>query len=465
MPIDSYSSALAFLLDRINYERTGRIPTTALRLDRMRELVRRLGDPHLRVPVVHVAGTKGKGSTATMIAAMLQAAGYRTGLYTSPHLERIEERFVVDGRICSPEAFVELTRCVEPVLRELDAEATSADVRMPTFFEITTAMAFVYFAQQPVDVAVLEVGLGGRLDSTNVCQPLVSVITSISFDHTKQLGNTLAAIAREKAGIIKPGVPVVSGVIDEEPRQVIAGIAAERGARLLQFRQDFDASQVASPTAEQCSPLLQGSVINYSENCQGRTECVNEVKVRLPGDHQVANAATAIAAVRQLSQSGWNLPEAAIRAGLANVHCPARIEVVRRDPTVVVDTAHNLASIEALCRTLRGAAPGNRILIFASSKDKDVRGMLGLLLPEFDRVILTRYVNNPRSRSPEQLQTFADETLARLELTRPPVVHLSAHPITAWRMAQELADSASLICITGSFFLAAELRGVVGSQD
>lgn len=465
MPIDDYDSALSFLLDRINYERSSQIPTAALRLDRMNELVRRLGNPHLRVPVVHVAGTKGKGSTATMIAAILQAAGYRTGLYTSPHLERIEERFVIDGQVCSQQAFVDLTRSVEAVVRELDAEATSADIRMPTFFEITTAMAFVYFAQQPVDIAVLEVGLGGRLDSTNVCQPLVSVITSISFDHTKQLGNTLAAIAREKAGIIKPGVPVVSGVMEDEPRQVIAGIAAERGALLVQFKRDFHASLAAPRGAEQCPALLSGSLINYRENSGGRTCSLNEVDVRLPGEHQVANAATAIAAVRQLSLTGWKIPETAIRTALANVHCPARIEVVRREPTVVVDTAHNVASVAALCRTLGGFAARPRVLVFASSKDKDVPGMLRLLLPEFDEVVLTRYVNNPRSRSPEKLSELAAGELHDLALKMPPNIHQAAEPLAAWAMAEGLAGTTGLICITGSFFLAAELRGAVTASD
>lgn len=460
MPIDDYSAALAFLLDRINYERSAHIPTAALRLDRMNELVRRLGNPHLRVPVVHVAGTKGKGSTATMIAAILQAAGYRTGLYTSPHLDRIEERFVIDGAICSPEAFVELTRSVAPVVRELDAEATSADIRRPTFFEITTAMAFVYFAQRPVDIAVLEVGLGGRLDSTNVCQPLVSVITSISFDHTRQLGKTLAAIAREKAGIIKPGVPVVSGVVDDEPREVIAGIAAERGAMLRQFKQDFD----AKIGKEQRASHLEGSTIDFCEKMAGQRRWFAGLQVRLPGEHQAANAATAIATAKVLARSGWNIPETVIRTALAEVRCPARIEVVRREPTVVVDCAHNVASIAALCETLRGFSASRRVLVFASSRDKDVPGMLRLLLREFDDVVLTRYVNNPRSRTPEKLRELAGGELQRLGLATPPRIHQAAEPLGAWRLAQDLAGSAGLVCITGSFFLAAELRGVVSSK-
>lgn len=457
MIIHDYSSALAFLLDRINYERTTRIPSTAFRLDRMRELLSRLGDPHLRVPVVHVAGTKGKGSTATMIAAILQAAGYRTGLYTSPHLERIEERFAIDGQACSPQEFVDLTRSVAPVLRELDAQATTDDVRSPTFFEITTAMAFVHFVRRPVDIAVLEVGLGGRLDSTNVCQPLVSVITSISFDHMRQLGNTLAAIAREKAGIIKPGVPVISGVVDAEPRNVIHEIAAERDAPLRQFKRDFDATLEASPsTTEQCSVLLSGSRLTYHET---EDRDLPGVDLNLPGEHQATNAAIAIAAIRELGRQGWNLPDEAIRTALVTVRCPGRVEVMRRDPTVVVDTAHNVASIEALCRTLRGSREQRRVLVFASSRDKDVRGMLRLLLPEFDDVIVTRYVKNPRARAPEALQLLAKDEAN--QFTSPPRIHQSSEPHAAWQLAQELAGRDGLICITGSFFLAAELRAVV----
>jgi dihydrofolate synthase/folylpolyglutamate synthase len=240
--VSDYSSALAFLLDRVNYERTMQIPYRAagFKLDRMRRLLALVGDPHLAVRAVHIAGTKGKGSTAAMLASVLQAAGYRTGLYTSPHLERIEERIAIDGRICPEEAFVALAAELQPAVERLDHEALASELGGPTFFEITTAMAFLRFARQRVDCALLEVGLGGRLDSTNVCQPEVCVITSISFDHMRQLGNTLAAIAGEKAGIIKPHVPVVSGVVLPEPRDVIAAQAAALDAPLYQRGIDYD---------------------------------------------------------------------------------------------------------------------------------------------------------------------------------------------------------------------------------
>ena len=252
------SSSREFLLGRENYERWRTMPydQTRMGLERMRLLLAELGSPEQNLPVIHVAGTKGKGSTAAMIAAALTAAGYRTGLFTSPHIERIEERIQIDGRCI--EDFDGLLEQVRPAVERMDVEGensvlstqysipstrNSAAVPIsvaPTFFEIVTAMAFVHFARQSVQAAVMEVGLGGRLDATNVCRPVVSIITSISFDHTQQLGNTLALIAAEKAGIIKPGVPVVSGVIEPEPRDVIRQVCRERGAPLVERGTDFD---------------------------------------------------------------------------------------------------------------------------------------------------------------------------------------------------------------------------------
>ncbi|HKD36341.1 MAG TPA: Mur ligase family protein, partial [Pirellulales bacterium] len=243
-----YRAALDFLLGRIDYERAATVPyhRRAFHLERMRDLLSQLGNPHDSLKVVHIAGTKGKGSTAAMIAAVLSAAGYRTGLYTSPHLDRIEERLMIDGRPCSPEQFVDLLERVRPAVEAMDEDRRSevgsrkSEVAGPTYFEITTAMAFLHFAEQATDIAVIEVGLGGRLDSTNVVIPLVSVITSISFDHMKQLGSTLDAIAHEKAGIIKRGVPVVSGVLGDEPRRAIEEVGRGQNSALIQLGVDFD---------------------------------------------------------------------------------------------------------------------------------------------------------------------------------------------------------------------------------
>ncbi len=236
-------AALDFLLGRINYERAVVLPygQRQLKLDRMRQLLTRLGNPDAGLPIVHVAGTKGKGSTAALVGSILQAAGYRVGLFSSPHLESIEERFAVNGEACPGDDFVELVDRLRPVVMAMDREAESVgdSSLSPTYFELTTALALMHFVKRKVDIGILEVGLGGRLDSTNVCQPAVTVITSISLDHTKQLGDTLELIAAEKAGIVKPGVPVLCGPLEEGPRKVIAEIAQQHGCRMLEAGHDF----------------------------------------------------------------------------------------------------------------------------------------------------------------------------------------------------------------------------------
>ena len=231
-----YDQALSFLLERIDYERSVAVPyrRREYRLARMRELLRRIGHPERGQRIVHIAGTKGKGSTAAMLAAMLTSAGYRVGLFTSPHLERLEERFSIGGVDCPKEIFCELVNRLRPVVGEMDRLAQRHGELGPTYFELTTAIALLYFAEAGVDFSVLEVGMGGRLDSTNVCRPCCCAITTISYDHTRQLGSTLEAIAGEKAGIIKPGIPVVSGVEDASAAAVIHRIAEERGAPLVQ---------------------------------------------------------------------------------------------------------------------------------------------------------------------------------------------------------------------------------------
>ena len=395
---NSRASAIQFLLGRIDYERALAIPydQREFHLDRMRELVAGLGNPHDRLKIVHIAGTKGKGSTAAMIASVLSSAGYRTGLYTSPHLDRLEERFVVDGLPCSGDELAELVERVRPVVEDMDKQYARHEPPElgPTYFEITTAMAFLYFLVRQVDFAVIEVGMGGRLDSTNVCRPLVSAITSISFDHTNQLGDTLAQIAREKAGIIKPGVPVVSGVAENEPRSVIADVANRNGAKLVQIGVDFE-YQYSAPIRFQDSNSGRG-LTSFQSRRAGAIEDIRDLDIGLLGRHQAANAAVALAALSELRALGWSIPEIAIRRGLAQVHLPARVEIMSQRPTVVIDAAHNVASIRSLLDTLAEQFPrGPRILIFGTTRDKDMRGMLELLLPQFETVIFTRYSKNP----------------------------------------------------------------------
>lgn len=454
-------AALEFLLGRIDYERTSSVPygNSDFRLDRMRELLARLGSPEAGLKIVHVAGTKGKGSTAAMIAAMLSAAGYRTGLYSSPHLERVEERLMIDGQICSEAEFAECLARVRPTVEALDHEAVRRpDGRAggPTYFEVLTAMALVHFAARQADAVVLEVGMGGRLDSTNVCHPLVSVITSISFDHTKQLGNTLAQIAREKAGIIKPGTPVISGVIVPEPRDVIRAVAREQGCRLIELGREFDFTYHAPSHLETAAEAGSVDFHYHAEDVERRWQ---NLELKLIGRHQGANAAVALAALVELERQGWRLDEAALRRGLAQLQWPARIEVLSRRPTVVLDGAHNLASTEALARVLAECfVARRRILVFATTKEKDVRGMLAQLLPHFDRVIFTRYQNNPRSVAPEELAAMAAELSAHAPL-------VCADPASAWREAARLAEPDDMIAVTGSFFIAAEMRAVIRAAE
>ncbi len=459
-----YQSALSYLYGRINYERTARgVPQgAALSLDRMRELLAELGNPQDSLKAIHIAGTKGKGSTAAMIATALTAAGYKTGLYTSPHLQHLGERIAIDGVDCRREDLVELVELIRPVVATLDERRAAechdgSSFNPPTFFEITTAMAMLHFARQAVDAAVLEVGLGGRLDSTNVCRPVVTVITSISFDHTKQLGNTLAEIAREKAGIIKPGVPVICGVTNPEPQNAIQHIADDLGAPLQQLGKDFTYTYTP-PSAEQ--EAGSHGTLDYRESSATESIEISAAPIGMLGRHQAANAAIAVATLRQLQRAGWHLPESAIRAGVGNARAMARVEVVSQKPLVILDTAHNLASITALLSALEDSfASRPRILIFAATRDKDVSGMLKQLLPQFETVILTRYIDNPRGVASERLVQLVAKV--RDDVPNMPTIIVSDSPRDAWDQARSLATSKHIVCVTGSFFLAAEMRPII----
>lgn len=447
---DAYQDALAFLYGRIDYERAVNVPygEDAYRLERMRRLLSLLDEPQAGLPIVHVAGTKGKGSTSAMIAAVLSAAGYRTGLYTSPHLERLEERFVVDGGACTADELVALVDALRPAIEKMERDGSSAD-SSPTYFELTTAAALLHFRRRQVDAAVLEVGMGGRLDSTNVCQPRVAVITSISFDHTRQLGNTLAAIAREKAGIVKSGVPLVTGVIDGEPRREIEAIGRLRGAELIQLGRDFDF--VYHRPAAGVEVAMRGSIDFISHRAE-QAGSKSGVELGLLGKHQGANAAVCLAVLEELGRQGWSLPDAAVRQALADMYWPARVEVVDCRPTVVLDAAHNVASVAALVETLRESfAARRRMLVFATTQEKDVTGMLRLLLPYFDRVVFTRYENNPRGVCPHELASLA-------RVVSDSQVQVRATPAAAWRDVGAMAEEDDLVCVTGSFFIAAEMR-------
>lgn len=454
----THAEALEFLNARIDYERAAVIPygQREFHLDRMRRLLRALGDPHLDLPVIHVAGTKGKGSTSTMIAACLQAAGLKVGLYTSPHLRRVEERWQVDGQCCSEREFVELIAAVRPLVEAWPREAGAAVGPPPTYFELTTALAFLLFAQRRVDAAVMEVGLGGRLDSTNVCRPALCVITSISLDHVRELGDTHASIAREKAGVIKPRVPVISGVRHAEAQAEVAIACQNKDAPLMHLGTDFDVRYEPPRHVEQAD--LPGRADVWLTRRDGRREEFSDCELGLLGAHQADNAASAVAALDELRARGWNVSTSAIRRGLRNAHCPARIEVLRRRPTVVLDGSHNVASVAALCRTLdESFSSPRRTLIFGCARDKDARGMLQLLLPRFERAVFTSSRHNSRAVPAVELLQLAQTIDAHGN-------QVISSADLAWAEASRVATPDDLYCVCGSFYLAADLRGQIAGS-
>ncbi|RMF96819.1 MAG: bifunctional folylpolyglutamate synthase/dihydrofolate synthase [Planctomycetota bacterium] len=453
---DPRRAALEFLYARTNYERFLTPPYTAkaLKLARMRELLRRLGNPQDAAPIVHIAGTKGKGSTAVMVGNMLQAAGYRVGVFTSPHLERVEERLAVDGRPCSSDTFVALLSEMMPIITEMDRQAVQEEGAEfgPTYFEILTAIALLHFARSNVDFIVLEVGLGGRLDSTNVCRPAVTAITSISYDHTQQLGDTLERIAWEKAGIIKHRVPLVCGVESPIPREVIHGVCRELEAPVIQLGTHFRYRYRATPSP--AAPL--GGRFDFVYHRDKSELGLSDLILAPPGAHQAANASVALAIAVVLSENGFPIGEEAVRRALASTVVPARIEVLGTQPLTVLDASHNVASVRALLDTLGTAdSPGKRIAVFGTTQGKDYRGMLQELAAATDRVILTQYTDNPRAVS---LGDLAEAWPA--EPTRAARL-LAATPEKAWQTAAELAEPDDIVFVAGSFFLAAEIRPTI----
>jgi dihydrofolate synthase / folylpolyglutamate synthase len=443
----TYEQAIEFIFGRINYERVAAVAYSADdgKLERMQRLLSLLGRPDERLPVVHVAGTKGKGSTSVMTAGILSAAGYRTGLFTSPHVAAFEERMVVDGERPTSEHMVDLVnRLVEPV-EKMDGPAQGAG---PTYFELATALAWLYFLDRGAEIAVLEVGLGGRLDATNVCRPLVGVITNISRDHTNVLGSTLAQIAGEKAGIVKRGIPLISGVAAGPAGDVVDRVCRQEESPLYRLGHEFKWRPSANDekVAEHDFPPID------VETPWGQWK---KVPVPLRGVHQAGNAALAVATAGLLAAGKLQIPSQAVYDGMSAVQWPARIEVLAESPTVVVDAAHNWASTEALVRTLESHFRARRrILVFAATKDKDFAGLLRLLLPRFDSVILTQYDSNPRRVAVEDLAALAQATSLR-------PCHVATDAVSAWQMARRLATREDLICVTGSFFIATELRAII----
>jgi dihydrofolate synthase/folylpolyglutamate synthase len=441
----TYEEAMQFWFGRVNYEQKS--PQVGdFKLGRMRQLLQLLGNPHDRLRIVHIAGSKGKGSTSAMLGSILQQAGYRTGLFTSPHLVAVEERIQVDRQPIAKDELAAL-------LREIRDVTPPQFMQELTFFEIGTALGFVHFVRRCVDLAIVEVGLGGRFDSTNVCDPLLSIITSISFDHTQLLGDTLAKIAYEKAGIIKPGRPAISGVRNPEARQVIEEICRERGSVLRQIGVDFSYAH---------EPALIDAGHERLPTVQVTTrKCVRPaLTLGLIGEHQACNAAVAVAAVDELHEQGVPIRASAIAGGLAGVVWPARLEIMSRRPLVLLDCAHNVASARALAQALQESFPlpaqehPRRILVFGGNRDKDLAGMLDLLAPWFERIYLTSFHGNARCLPPDQLAALlpADKQAASIQCLE---------SSEAWQRARAEASPSDLICISGSVFLAGELRPMI----
>jgi len=430
----NYSQAEEYLCNNfIDYER---IPVSytspGYDLRHVEELLHRLGDPHLAAKTIHIAGTKGKGSVAAMIAQVLWASGYKTGLYTSPHLHTVRERIRIDGNLISPSEFAALVTENKPYFEAINHDPV---FRQLTFFEVLTALAFAYFKQKQADFQVLEVGLGGRFDATNVAKPEVCIITSISLDHTGVLGNSLDKIAYEKAGIIKPDCWVVTSPQPEEVIQVINDICRQRGAKLVQVGKDVIWRKIASNFHHQ-SFTVEGGMGNH------------RLTIPLLGDFQAENAATAVASLEVLASQGFAISTEDIAKGLAQVKWTGRFQILNHQPVILVDGAHNVASVRKLVESIKGYFDYDKIfLIIGTSCDKDISGIVKELISLSPQVTVTRS-SHPRAASPS---TIASE-LARCGI-KPKIVESVPQALS---QALSVASKRDLICITGSLFIVAE---------
>ncbi len=425
----NYRQALRYMYSLTDYEKRGfaAYAPEFYSLDRVHRLLALLGDPQCSFQSVHIAGTKGKGSTAAMVESVLRAGGHRTGLYTSPHLHTFRERIQVCGTLI-PES--ELVRLVEQI------RPHTAHVPRITTFEFMTALALTWFSEQGVEWCVLEVGLGGRLDATNVVTPAVAVITSLSYDHMAVLGDTLAEIAAEKAGIIKAGVPVVSAPQPAEALAVIEETCQLQGATLTLVGRDWIWAAGKSDPHGQAFSLYHGQ------------ERLEQLWLPLLGEHQLVNAATALATLWLLQERGANLDLAAIRRGLRDVRWPGRLQILGAAPFVVADSAHNGDSARKLMAALREhLAYRNLIIVLGVSADHATPGLLQALLSDAKRVVATR-ARHPRAADPAWLQARAAELGFTVE-TSPSVAE-------ALDLALGVANPEDLICCTGSVFVAAE---------
>jgi len=442
-----YQETLDYLYSFVDFSlsRSFRYSPELFDLDRMKDFLEYLGLPSESYPIIHVAGTKGKGSVCAMCASTLEAAGYQVGLYTSPHLDDYAERIKMNGQPLSHEDLVDLVREIRPYL--------DRGTKLTTF-EITTGLAFLYFAKQGATAVVAEVGLGGRLDATNAVTPIVSVITSISYDHVQILGDTIKEIAGEKAGIIKQEIPVVIAPQNEEARLVIESVAAERFAPITRVGLDYLFTPISSSYADQSLYVWSATEQSCMDTflTSGESDGWTPVKLTIPllGYHQAENAATAYAALQVVQDRGLSISEDAIINGFSRVVWPGRFEILCMHPPIVVDCAHNRDSAQKLHLTMNEIFSEQPvILVFGASEDKDIEGMFLELLPHVQQVIAVKSFH-PRALEPEILVKIA----RRFDLPAtiiPDVKDAVEHAIN-------LSDNRSIVLVTGSIFVAAEAR-------
>ena len=435
----SYKEALKYLYERTDYEKEKRLRynITTFNLARMEKLLSLVGNPHKKIPTVHIAGTKGKGSTATMLARMLEANDYTVGLYTSPHVVHLHERIVVNSKMIRESEMLGLLNRIHAAVEKI------AKTEQVSFFEIMTALALMHFADVDVDIAVIETGMGGRLDSTNVIRPEVVGITSLSIDHQYQLGESIGSIAKEKAGIFKRGVPVITVQQEPEAMRVLKSCATAIKAPLsvtgsdIDFSQRFETSREHGPHTRICLTTP--------------TSKFEHLRVPLHGKHQAINCGLALAMLDKLKSSGYEIDDEKATEGLNNVTLRGRMEIICDDPRIMIDGAHNAASIRALIHAIGQNIPyDSMVMIFGCNSDKDVKGMLNELRYGADKAIFTRS-SSAKAMSPEDLAEMYTEMCGKMCQTATTLGE-------AVRLANSAVDREDLICITGSFYLVGQAK-------
>ncbi len=438
----TYEAATAYLESFINYEKTpsDSFNPRQFNLERIRLLLSNLDNPHDKLKVIHIAGSKGKGSTAAVIASILNVAGYKTGLYSSPHLVTPRERFRIDGQLISEKQLAELVSQLQPHIAKVIKQ--SAHIGPLSFFEIYTALGFLFFVTEGVDVVALEVGLGGRLDATNIVTPLVSVITQISFDHISILGNTLATIAYEKAGIVKRNGLVVSSQQPSEAQEVIEKVCAEKNARLFQVGKDI--------TFERLNFDQSGQYFNLKSEQAEYAQCY----LPLLGTHQIINAATAVKALELLRFHGYEFSPEQVKTGLSKTSWEGRMQIVGQNPAMLVDVAHSPASARALREAITETFSYDKLIfVVGISADKDISGIGAQLCQIADVAVLTRG-NIPRAAEPEHIkqewEEFGIELVVKNDVK------------SALDYTLNIAGKNDLVCLTGSFVPLGEAMELLG---